>query len=153
LFPGRSSAGKSTLVAELVRRGATYLSDEFAVLDSGGLVHPYALPIRMLKEDRIERVRPQELGTVAARPMPAGMVVLTSYDRQARWAPRRLSPGRGLLEMLRHTIPAQTRPEAALAALRKVVARAPVLKGRRGEAGTTADLVIAAVGKRRWGLG
>ena len=34
IIPGASLSGKSTLVAELVRAGATYLSDEFAVLDS-----------------------------------------------------------------------------------------------------------------------
>jgi hypothetical protein len=40
LLPGMSFAGKSTLVAALVSTGATYLSDEFAVLDAAGLVHP-----------------------------------------------------------------------------------------------------------------
>ena len=33
VLPGRSRTGKSTLVAELVLRGAVYYSDEFAVLD------------------------------------------------------------------------------------------------------------------------
>ena len=41
VFPGRSYTGKSTLVAELVLRGAMYYSDEFAVLDDTGKVHPY----------------------------------------------------------------------------------------------------------------
>jgi hypothetical protein len=31
-------------VAELVRAGATYYSDEFAVLDSRGRVHPFPRP-------------------------------------------------------------------------------------------------------------
>jgi len=37
LFPGRSFSGKSTLVHELVRAGAAYYSDEFAMLDRRGL--------------------------------------------------------------------------------------------------------------------
>ena len=41
LLPGPSMSGKSTLVAELVRAGATYYSDEYAVLDARGRVHPY----------------------------------------------------------------------------------------------------------------
>src|SRR5439155_23144995 len=41
VIPGRRSIGKSTLVAELVRRGAVYYSDAFAVLDETGRVHPY----------------------------------------------------------------------------------------------------------------
>ena len=36
LVPGRSGAGKSTLISELVRAGATYYSDEFAVLNQKG---------------------------------------------------------------------------------------------------------------------
>ena len=39
LFPGLTFTGKSSLVAELVRAGATYYSDEFAVVDSNGWVH------------------------------------------------------------------------------------------------------------------
>ncbi len=41
LLPGNSLSGKTTLVAELVRSGAEYYSDEYAVLDSEGWVHPY----------------------------------------------------------------------------------------------------------------
>src|SRR5438094_6797894 len=41
VLPGRSRAGKSTLVAELVRAGATYLSDEYAVLDDAARAHPF----------------------------------------------------------------------------------------------------------------
>ena len=33
VIPGRTFSGKSTLVAELVRAGATYYSDEYAVED------------------------------------------------------------------------------------------------------------------------
>ncbi len=47
LLPGVSHAGKSTLVAELVRAGATYYSDEFALLDSHGRVHPFARDLRI----------------------------------------------------------------------------------------------------------
>ena len=42
VLPGTSFAGKTTLVAELVRAGAIYYSDEYAVLDEQGRVHPYS---------------------------------------------------------------------------------------------------------------
>ena len=45
VIPGRSHSGKSTLVGELIRAGATYYSDEYAVLDARGRVHPFAKPI------------------------------------------------------------------------------------------------------------
>ncbi len=42
LVPGRTLAGKSSLTAALVRAGATYWSDEYAVLRPDGRVVPYA---------------------------------------------------------------------------------------------------------------
>ena len=45
IFPGYSFAGKTTLTEAFVRAGATYYSDEFAVLDANGLVHPYPKPL------------------------------------------------------------------------------------------------------------
>ena len=45
VIPGRTFSGKSTLVAELLRAGATYYSDELAVLDARGRVHPFQKPL------------------------------------------------------------------------------------------------------------
>ena len=47
VLPGTSFAGKTTLVAELVRAGATYYSDEYAVVDEQGRVHPYPRDLQM----------------------------------------------------------------------------------------------------------
>src|SRR5262249_31989758 len=47
LIPGRTHTGKSTLVAALVRAGATYFSDEYAVLDPRGLVHAHLRPLSL----------------------------------------------------------------------------------------------------------
>ena len=41
MVPARSMCGKSSLVKALLRAGAEYFSDEFAVLDTEGRVHPY----------------------------------------------------------------------------------------------------------------
>ena len=50
LLPGPTGAGKSTLVAELVRRGALYFSDEYALIDGAGRVHPYPRPLLLRDE-------------------------------------------------------------------------------------------------------
>jgi hypothetical protein len=47
VLPADSFKGKSTIVAELVRQGATYLSDDFALFDKDGSVHAFARPISM----------------------------------------------------------------------------------------------------------
>src|SRR6202030_3024927 len=49
VIPGPSMSGKSTLVSELIRHGATYYSDEYAVLDEKGLVHPFAKSLSVRK--------------------------------------------------------------------------------------------------------
>jgi hypothetical protein len=141
LVPGASSVGKTTLVAALVRAGATYYSDEYAVLDRQGRVHPYARPlqIREAGADRPRQCLPDELGGRSGhKPLPVGLVALTEYHPAATWRPHSLSPGKGALEMLGHTVMMRFRVEEKLATLSRVLHNAVILKGRRGEAGPTA---------------
>ena len=50
ILPGQTRSGKTTLVAALVRAGATYYSDEYAVIDTQGRVHPYPRPLMIRTE-------------------------------------------------------------------------------------------------------
>jgi hypothetical protein len=95
LVPGRSMTGKSTLVAALVRLGARYYSDEYAVLDLRGRVHPYPRRLSIREEGRLWRRRccAVELGSRSGiKPLPVGLIAITSYKAGARWRPRSLSP-------------------------------------------------------------
>jgi len=146
VIPGRSNTGKTTLVAELVRAGATYYSDEYAVLDMRGRVYPFARPLAIRSDDgsRLQKHSVETLGGRAgAGPLPVGLVIVSTYRAGARWRPRLISPGKGALELLDNSVPAQRRPEAVLAALHAVVSRAPVLKGARGEAGDMVPRLLA----------
>ena len=137
VLPGRSGSGKTTLVAALVRAGATYYSDEYAVLDARGRVHPYPKPLSIRQENggRPRKSPPEALGGLpGVEPLPVGLVAVTGYQPGARWRPRLLSPGQAILALLANTVPARRRPKAALATLQEVVSQAPALKGTRGEA-------------------
>ncbi len=137
VIPGRSYSGKSTLVAELVRAGASYYSDEYAVLDSRGRVHPFEKPLEIREEGEFTqtKVTVDELGGfLGTKPLPVGLVLMTQFKSGARWRPRKLSPGRGVLELLFNTVCARRSPEKALATLQQVTAQAEVLKGVRGNA-------------------
>src|SRR6185295_19741358 len=57
VIPGRSYSGKSTLVAELVKAGATYYSDEYAVFDSRGRVYPFPKPLEMRASGDFKQVK------------------------------------------------------------------------------------------------
>jgi hypothetical protein len=137
LVPGSTFAGKSTLIAALVRAGATYYSDEYAVLDGQGRVHPFPKPLNLRPENGEPGLKcsAEELGGKTGRkPIPAGLVVMTEYRPGSRWRPRVLSPGQATLALLSHTVPARRDPERALAALKEVAATAVTVKSPRGDA-------------------
>ena len=145
LIPGRSRSGKTTLVAELVKAGAVYYSDEYAVLDERGRVHPYPRPLQIRSEETGEqrRHRVETLGGRAGvEPLPVALVVASQYRRGTKWRPRKLSAGQGVLELLAQTVSARSRPEKAFAALEQVVAGALILKGTRGEASETVGALL-----------
>ena len=145
LLPGRSFAGKSTLVSELVRAGADYYSDEYAVLDSTGGVHAYPRPL-LIRNGRTSGVAKQRIHPVGARagdgPLPVGLVVMSQFRSGGEWRPRRLSPGRGALALLANTVAARRIPEVAMATLHQVVTRAPIVTSERGEASTVVEPIL-----------
>jgi len=150
IIPGRSYSGKSTLVSELVRAGATYYSDEYAVLDSRGRVYPFPKPLEMRNTGEYKQTKVDVEhfgGKTATMPIPVGMVMVTEYKEGARWKPRRLSGGQAVLALLANTVSARRRPEKALSALQRAVAGAPTLKGIRGEAEALAPSILARMEK------
>lgn len=148
LIPGRSFSGKTTLVAALVRAGATYYSDEFAPLDSAGLVHPYAKPLSLrgaggLQTDhRVESLG----GTAGDGAVPVRAVVVTTHRPGSTWRPKRMSSAAGALALLANTVPARDRPADALRAITSAVDGAILLEGDRGEADEVAPLLLAELG-------
>jgi hypothetical protein len=150
VIPGRSRSGKTTLVAELVRAGAAYLSDEFAVLDARGRVHPFPKPLSIRGaggcDFHVQRPSAEDLGGVRGMgPLPVGLVVLAQHRPDVTWRPERLSAGQAVIEMLAHTVPARLRPAASLAALERAVSRAVVVRGERGEASELAPRLLEMV--------
>jgi hypothetical protein len=138
----------------LVRAGATYYSDEYAVLDARGRVHPYPKPlsIRGGPGARPRKCSAEALGGVAGvKPLPVGLVIVSRFEPQARWRPRLLSPGEAILELLANTVSARLRPSGAMATLDQVVRRAPSLKGKRGEAEQVAAALLERVDHARSG--
>jgi hypothetical protein len=151
VIPGRSHSGKSTLVAELIRAGATYYSDEYAVFDSRGRVHPFAKPIELRQEGsyKQKKVDVSELGGhLGTKPLPVGLVVMTHFKNGASWRPRKLTAGKGVLEMLFNTVSARRNPQRALAILQRVAMQADVLKGVRGQANDVASAILKRMEKR-----
>lgn len=141
VIPGRTFSGKSTLVAALVRAGATYFSDEYAVFDADGRVCPYAKPLSLRDHEGcpcgnfpIEALR----GRAATEPLPVGMIVSAQYQEGARWRPRPLSPGRAMMTLLDNTVQVRKQPQTAMQTLQKAALAADAFGSKRGEANQVA---------------
>lgn len=145
LIPGRSMSGKSTLVDALVRAGASYYSDEYAVLDARGRVHPYPKPLSMRQPGR---ARPRRVPVAAPVPLangvpvPPGLIVVTQHRDGASWDPVPLGAGDALLALLANTVRVRRRPAFALEVLAAAVRGVPALSGARGDARATAHGIL-----------
>ena len=150
IIPGKTFAGKTSLVVELVKAGATYYSDDFAVLDPQGMVHPFHKPLSLREpggDGKQINIAVEEIGGRAgSEPLPVGLVLASEYKPGSHWSPRQLSPGQGTLVLLANTVPARRSPERVLDTLGRVVAAAPVLTGKRGEAAETARRILDILG-------
>lgn len=134
LLPGRTFSGKTSLVAALLRRGAIYYSDEYAVLDADGKVHPYARPLQVRSERGVRLFTPCMLGTTAgSEALDVSLLVFARFQATSTWRARPISPGNAVLRLLANTVCARKRPHEALAYLRLVAMNAPAFCAVRGE--------------------
>lgn len=142
LIPGRSMAGKSTLIRFLVRNGAHYYSDEYAVLTDAGRVLPYARRLSL----RRARGGPRKvaLATPRAVARAVGWVVGARYQEgEAGLALVALSVGQTALLLLDNAVAARISPSRVLPAVRAVASRAVGFSGARGEAELAARMLLA----------
>jgi hypothetical protein len=140
LIPGRTCYGKTTLVARFLEAGATYYSDEFALLDSAGHVHPYARPLQIRRQHGNLLQTPVSaealggaggIGRDAIQPV---LMLACRYRDRASWRPTQITPGAATLELLRHSLSAYWSPEAAFHAASLTASRLSAWRGWRGEA-------------------
>lgn len=148
VLPGTSFAGKTTLVAELVCAGAAYCSDEYAVLDEHGRVHPYARELQMRQPGSpkhtaiaVERLN----GVVGTSPLSVSRVAFAEYRESGQWNPEPVSAGMAVLEMLQHTIAVQRTPARVMATLAKMMENATAVRSERGEANEAARALLTAM--------
>ena len=140
ILPGDSMAGKSTLVAALLRAGATYYSDEIAVLDAHGLLHPYARNLQMREPNSLVQ-RSATVTKIAGKgarvgeqPLPVGLIVFSQFVKDSPWQTERLTPGLAMVNGMRHTYPARVSPSRALQTWAHAVEGAAAWLWKRGDA-------------------
>src|SRR5437763_4171673 len=147
LLPGSSISGKTTLVAALVRAGAAYGSDEFALLDRDGLVHPFPKPLSLrapASYQQVDVTLAEFGGEEVTQPVRAGLIAITSYVWGALWRPSPLSQAQGALALLAHTVVARSRPVQAMAAIGRTVSGATIVQSPRGESEEVVEHLLSA---------
>lgn len=149
LIPARSMSGKTSLTHALLKAGASYYSDEFALLDAEGWVHPYPVPLSIRKKGALigEKHSLASLGIQpATEALPVGLIVVAKHKRYARWQPQSLPPAEAMLALMDNAVAANRDPEFSMPILKKVVSRAKAIKSQRGEAQRVARAILRSLG-------
>jgi hypothetical protein len=143
--PGRSHTGKSTLVAELVRRGAVYYSDEFAVLDDLGMVHPYRRTFVLRGESGPQADLRLVRAEAPTKPLPIGLVVAGPYRSGADWRPAIVRGARAVLPIIDGTVQGRERSEKMLRIAAAIAPGIVTLQSPRPEAADVAAQLLEVV--------
>jgi hypothetical protein len=143
VIPGVTQSGKTSLVQALVQAGAVYYSDEYAVLDDRGRVHPFARPLGARGGDGrvVGAATPPRVGRT---PLPISHVIATRFVADGQWRPRRLTRAGTLMALLRNTVAVRNIPDRALNALAASIGEASGHQGVRGDAAVAARALLAA---------
>jgi hypothetical protein len=144
VMPGYSLDGKTTLTAALVRAGAEYYSDEFAVLDHRGDVRPYPRPLSVrIATNSAERVTAEGLGGRVGRGSArVGLIAALRYDPRTGFAVESRMESRAALLLVPHAVPSRPRPRATLNAITRATSGAVAIVGTRGDADEAAVTLL-----------
>jgi hypothetical protein len=144
IFPGASHAGKSTLAWALVQAGAVYYSDEYAVLDEQGTIHPFALPINLrLPNGERRAVVPDCVGSDPLEPV---LIVFARYQPKGIWRPHPLRPGESMLRLVQHSISIRSNSAFVLRILKEITSSATAYAGTRGDPVQMLEWISTQVG-------
>lgn len=144
VLPGSTHSGKSTLVAELVRRGAVYYSDEYALIDHDGLVHPYPRPMLLRNGKPASVVVPMaEAGTA---PVPIGWILGLVWRAGSSWTPVSLDQSQAIMLLLQSTPHILATSPGLIRIFERAVAQARTYSGYRPEAIESATEILRLIG-------
>jgi hypothetical protein len=149
LIPGSSHAGKSSLVAELLRRGAAHLSDEYALVDDEGRVHSYPRPLLLRNGGPGQTlVLPSDLNArFQMEPAEVGWILAVDYNPEARWNIKRVSQGEAVMLLLRNTPHKMEQSPEMIELFTRCAAAAECYAGTRCDVVEAAERILELVAK------
>lgn len=150
LIPGSTHAGKSSLVAELLRRGAELFSDEYALVDKDGRVHSYPRPMLLRNgSPRQTLVLPEDLNaSFAEQPAIVGWILAVDYDPGAGWEVEEISQGEAVMHLLRNTPHEMEQSPEMINFFLRLAANARCYSGTRGDVAEAAERILQLISRR-----
>jgi hypothetical protein len=148
LLPGRTHSGKSSMVEELLRRGAIYLSDEYALIDAEGRAHAYPRPL-LVRNGGTKQIPllPQDCNApVARQPAPIGWILELEYSDTEGWNVVAVPRSLGSLILLRHTPHVLADCPDLLNNFQRAAADAECYTGCRMDVAAAADEILRLTG-------
>ncbi len=145
VIPGTSMSGKSTLVKALLARGATYLSDEFALIDHDGAVWPYPRLMTMRTAAGTARHQPDASASPDGPARKVHLVADLVHHPQG-WSVTVSTPGESVMVLVANSLSIRRAPEHTLDCLTAAVKGAQGVRGTRGEADDAATRLLDLLG-------
>lgn len=145
ILPGASGSGKSRLVQELLQRGAEYCSDEYAIFDRTGKVHPYPRALMIRNEGEVQHpfLASELRAEVRTEPIPAGLILFLKYETGAAGLTiDALDRSDALIRLLQNCPHILAENPAIVAPLQAAVAQASAWSGVRGDAEEAALAIL-----------
>jgi hypothetical protein len=118
VIPNDRPAGDDVVLKTLLDDGATYYSNQFAVLDAQGRVHAYS---GRSASDTTDAAPPHPR---ERPPLPIGLIMLRRADRSDGPPARQLTRAQSVLRLLTYTAVSRIRPRFALAMLTRALGQA-----------------------------
>lgn len=144
ILPGQSGVGKSTITSALIRLGAQYLSDEFALIDSMGMVHPYARYLAIKNPTfGVKRLSPEAFGALSFEGIAAPKaVVFARFKPSGSNVLIKLSRSELILNCMPHCLGIRSQVPETLASLNALSMRVQGYSAERGEAEEFAKVLL-----------
>jgi len=149
LIPASTHAGKSSLVAELLRRGAELFSDEYALVDEDGRVHSYPRPMLLRNgSPRQTLVLPEDLNAnFADEPAIVGWILAVDYDPRGAWDVEEISQGEAVMHLLRNTPHEMGQSPEMIHFFSRLAESARCYSGTRGDVAEAADRILQLISR------
>jgi hypothetical protein len=148
---GSEQSERSVLIAGLLRAGASYYSDRYAVLDLDGRLHPYARPLWLSSgaQDYPVRYLPEDLGArTGVHSLPVRTVVFADYRSGAGPKLYPLTRSAAAAQLMANAVSRQVPGSLIQESIAKTLAQAWTLEGVCDEAESTLNLLLGRQRRR-----